>query len=206
MKRGFTVVELMVVVAVIVVLATVVAVGYQVARDNSRDSTRRAAAQQVEQAINTLRLHRDSRLLMGGYGSTLTADASGFCQHSSTYAYTSSTAANWVFYSGTDTTNYGCTTGSMLLGTKVLSSDFVDRLPENEEYTVAARKKDAAMVIYRCDTTNTRWMLFYYVRNQTSDEAASMTSALNDCPSISSTVHSQLVNTLKMRGAIEIKL
>lgn len=206
MKRGFTVVELVVVIVVIAILASIVAVSYSNHLVETNDNARRASVQQIEQAVSQLRLRRDSIIMMGGYyPSGAAPDSDGFCVYNGTYTNTSSTGSNWVNYSSTSS-NYRCTLGSMLIATKVVASDFFDDIPENKEYTTEARKKDAAMVYYRCDTTNTRWILYYYLEKPTAEETASIDSFTAGCPSISTTLVNNLKSNLKMKAAIDIKL
>ncbi|OYW84251.1 hypothetical protein B7Z17_04390 [Candidatus Saccharibacteria bacterium 32-49-10] len=205
MKRGFTVVEMAVVIVVIAILASIIIIGYDTAQDDSRDTARRAAAQQIVQAVETLRTRTDSVLQFGGYQTSGPAPVGAMCAHNSVSNAFASNNANWVFYSGGTSSDYSCTLGSMLMGTKVLPLNFDTKLPENEDYTESpARKKDAAMVIYRCDTTNRRWVLYYYLKSPTTEEADAMTSLRNSCtqgPSLTA-----LRDTLKMRAATEIKI
>lgn len=56
-KRGFTIVELMIVIIVIGILVSISVVSYMGVQERSRDSAREAAAQQVRAALDLYRLN-----------------------------------------------------------------------------------------------------------------------------------------------------
>lgn len=204
MKRGFTVVELAVVIVVMVLLATIVTIAYTSAQADARDTNRRTAVQQIVAATDTLKYQVDETLKVGGYYPSGAVPVSGLCRYNGTYAYSGSTTSNWVFYTSSST-SYRCTLGSMLVDRGLLPSDFVSKLQINSEYTTStARQKDAAMTLYRCDYTNKKWILYYYLEKPTAADTASLTDLRNSC-SLGPTV-SALQNTLKMRAAVEINL
>lgn len=214
MKRGFTVVELMVVLVVLVVLATLAALGYRSAQDDGRDTARRAAVQQIVQAVDTLRIRSDEPLKVGGYRtSVLNPGSDGLCPYNSTTNFTSSTGSNWVYYEGTST-YYSCTLGKMLILTGLLPVDFFDRLPDRDDGYIktAAMVRSTSMALYSCDAspaTSTRWILYYYLKNPTPEESASIDTLWDSC-AMSSPTKAALTGSasgqLGMKAAVEIKL
>lgn len=207
MKRGFTLVELMVVIAVIVVLASISTISYHAIQKDSRDTARRAAAQEVKSAVDALKLRYDTRLQVGGYN-TSPGDPTteGLCPYNTTTTSVSHTTANWVYFGSAGTgTNYPCTLGHMLQRTGVLKPTFFDTIPPNDEYDVEEAKSYAGMVLYRCDVEGRRWMLYYHLRKPTSRETTEMTQLHGSCAATSPSL-TELRDTLKMRAAMEIRL
>lgn len=204
--RGFTVVELIVVIVVVALIGSVAVISYASSRDHAKDTIRRVSVQQIQQAVDSLKMRRDETLFVGGYHSFASAppDANGFCTYNTNSASSGVTAANWVYHSA-PTSNHRCTFGQMLMGTGVLPKDFFSELPPNEEYVAAvARQSEAAMTMYLCETGTTRWALYYYIKYPTQEESDSLTEVRASCNT--GPGESDLRNTLKMRAAIELRL
>lgn len=212
MKRGFTVVELVIVVVVVVLLSTIAALGYRSAQDDSRDTTRRAAVQQIEQAIQALKLKYDEQIYVGSYVTSSLAtrvpDANGLCNYNGTSTNSSTTGSNWLYYEGTST-YYPCTLGQSLILNGLLPADFFTKLPDRDNYTMtAAMTRSSSMVLYSCDAgpaTSRRWILYYYLASPTPEESASVDALWGSCATTSPSL-SALKTTLGMKAAVELNL
>ena len=194
MKRGFTVVELLVVIVVIALLATIVTLAYRSSVDDSRYTARRAAVQQLEAAIGNLKMQKNT-INVGGYtaNTSLVPDANGVCTYS---------AGGWIYNSTAST--YPCSVGKMLLLAKLVPIDFFDKVPPNEELEGATNKSEAAMMMYRCETSTNRWLIYYYLKKPTQQDTDAMTSLRDSCPNSALTAAD--MENYKMRAAVEIKL
>ncbi len=210
MKRGFTIVELAIVIVVVLLLATIVTLGYRSAQDDSRDTARRAAVQQIEQAVNALKLWTDSQIMVGGYRTTvLGLDSNGLCQYNSTTTYTSNTNSNWLYYKGAYP-YFPCTLGQSLIANGLLSEDFFQKIPERDDgYAKHSQmEQSTSMVLYSCNTspaTSRKWILYYYLKSPTAEESASVDALWNSCATTSPTL-SALKTTLGMKAAVELNL
>ena len=196
MKRGLTVVELMVVIVVIAILAAVSIFAYNGATSDSRDTARRATVDQVVQAINAFRFQKDGVINVGGGSSTGGIDENGICTYNS---------GGW--FNRDNDAAYPCSMGKMLIEAKLLAPDFFDKVIPNDEYG-SGTSKSAALMFYRCDHTKGRYLLYYYVKNPTAEEAANL-AKLRDpsyCPQAQSHLSDTSMANYKMKAAVEIKL
>lgn len=166
-RRGFTVIELMVVIVVIGLLAGMVLFAYRGARDNSRDTARRAAVDQLVSAIDALKIkYPDQQINTGGYRGTPTAadalGANGLCPYAS---------SGWVHHAGH--AHYPCSIGDSLIANDLLRPEFFTTLPPNEVFATTDGRS-AAMMIYKCnyDAADRTYLLYYYVKQPTAEETA----------------------------------
>ena len=191
-QRGFTVVEIMVVILVIAVLATIITFVYRDAQIEARDTARRATAQQVENAIGLLKFHTNT-IETGGWtnDTSLGPDANGLCRYSS---------QGWIYY---DSSSYPCTMGHQLMNVKLLPKDFFETIQPNKE-SESPVPRQQAMMIYRCDNNN-RWLLYYHLEKPSPEDTNNLTRLRSGCPNNGVSEYN-LLNVYKMRGAIEIRL
>lgn len=166
MKRGFTIIELMIVIVVIGILASIALIAYNGARDNSRDTARRAAVDQLISAIDALKIkYPDQKINTGGYRGTPSAadapDASGLCPYA---------GSGWVQHTHP---HYPCSIGQALINNGLLRPEFFATLPPNEVFPTTDGRS-AAMMIYKCnhDVADRTYLLYYYVKHPTSQEEA----------------------------------
>lgn len=211
MKQGFTVVELIVVIVVLAVLVAITTVGYGWMQDDSRDTARRASVQQIISAVDALKMKTDQTLMVGGYktGTLLGLDSNGLCQYNATTAYTSNTGSNWLYYQGSYT-YFPCTLGQALVANGLLPNNFFESIPERDDgYSKHSQMQSStSMALYSCDTpavSSKRWILYYYLKNPTPEEEASIDRLWNSCAASSPTINS-IKNTLRMKAAVEIRL
>ncbi len=194
-RRGFTVIELMVVIVVIGVLAGVAYVAYRGARDVSRDTARRSSVQQVISAIEALKLKTDV-VHTGGHnpgGAGYTAE--GLCQYSS---------FGWLYELPTRV-EYKCNMGEQLMRTGLLANGFFDNMPLNDEY-MDGKRPFASMMLQRCNVAENSYLLYYYLKKPTAEDRNNMLKYHNPsvCPNRS--LSDAQVEQFKMRAVEFIDL
>ena len=198
-QSGFSILEVLVVIGVLVILVTITAIGYGKYHDDSRDTARRAAVQQVEAAINTLKTQKDRVIPLGGYitatGHGLGSD--GLCTY---------TSGGWLY---AEVNYYPCSLGLTLRNAKLLPNDFFDKLQPNEEvaqteYGEQTNRPHLSMMIYNCVPTQNRYLLYYYLKNPTQKDTDDMAALRSKCTS--DYISSANLERYKMRAAVEIKL
>jgi len=118
--RGFTIVELSIVILVIGILATVVVVGYRGSQDRAHDLQIRDAATQVADQIQ-LFASNAGHFPRGGYGSTTAIGAGTECIDG---------ASGWF-----GSSIYTCTVENTLVASGYLPSGFSVRLPQMPGYS-----------------------------------------------------------------------
>lgn len=198
MKRGFTVVEIIVVIVVLVVLATIGVIAYGAHQDSTSDTARRAAVSQIEQALAAFRLQKDGDINIGGYSTSAGGmDSNGVCTYSSNSGWVYQTAAN-----------HPCTVGAMLMNSGLLPADFFDKLMPNEDYRGSSDPKLASMMIYPCNSVKRSYLLYYYVKNPTIEETSSLSKLRTpgSCPQAVSSLSDSTMDSFGMKAAVEIKL
>ncbi len=167
---GFTIVELLIVIIVIAILAAIVIVAYNGVQASAQDSRTRNAAQQLETAIRTWGLNTGQRPL-GGWSSTVAVNASGNC---------SDGTGGWIFAGA-----YTCSLEDMLRSQNLIPANFTrSSFTPNTAYSSSVKDGSQSVMFYPCGTNTGKYGLFWYVANQTADDAASLTSVESQgCPS-----------------------
>jgi len=184
-------------IVVIAVLSAISVAVYLSAVDDSRDTARRATVDQVVQAINALRFQKDGTINIGGYtASSGGIGSNGICSY---------TGGGWLYHTSS---TYPCSMGAMLLEAKILDVDFFDKVPPNEEYDTDVPANRAAMMLHRCEASTARYLLYYYVKKPTAEEAASLDQLRSPsyCPQAISSISGSDLDTYKMKAAVEVKL
>lgn len=160
--RGFTIVELLIVVVVIAILAAITIVAYNGIQDRAQDSRMKTAAGQVEKAIRLWGLDNGA-IMKGGWGST-TAAVDGKCSDGSGGFFGSTT--------------YTCTVEDALVSANLLPKGFSTKLPANKYYSPPTGGR-LSMMVYACGTG--RYALYWTLRIPTADDTANLTSIISTC-------------------------
>lgn len=206
MKRGFTIVELLVVIAVMAILAIITVVGYGAVRDMSRDDARRAAAQQVGQAIKTLQQRQDEPLLLGGHNTNMTLTPNS--RHMCTYSTPGSQSTRgWVYVGDTGTgPQYPCTIGRVLELNELVPAGFFANIPEVEASGIdVATSKTSRMELYLCNATTHRWLLLYYLKRPAAKDGTEAQALINSCDTARRSVISAAFSSGYAEAALEVR-
>lgn len=162
LQRGFTIVELLIVIVVIGILATVTIVSYVGVQDRAKDASMRVAANEVEDALQQWGLDRGDSI-KGGWGSTTAAGASG-C----------SDGLNGFFDSGA----YTCTVEDALVSARLLPLGFSSKLPDNP----VASSGGWTMMIYYCPNYEVgSYALYWNLRQPNTQDSDSIDDTLAAC-------------------------
>ena len=167
LRRGFTLVELVIVVAVIAILATIVSVMYVNVQEQARDTKLRDAASKVAGAIQ-LFYSKYERMPRGGSGSTAAIGSGTECAD----------GANGWFAKGTHGAS-GCTVEDTLVASGYLPVGFSDSLPKNTLY-LPTSTPNLSIMIYTPPAAG-KVMVFYTLEAATSKDTAAFNTQLTRC-------------------------
>ena len=156
-NRGFTIVELLVVIVVIGILAAVTIVAYSGMQARATDSRMRAGADRFEKAIYDWSMEAGQRP-RGGWSSTVGL-TNGNCVDGS---------GGWV-YGGA----YACSLEDILVAAGKLPAGFTLKMPPNKNY--AATNGVFSMMFYPCGT-NGMYGLWYHLLSPSAEDASSLSS------------------------------
>lgn len=171
-RRGFTVVELVIVVGIVGILAAVVAAGFTSVQKDARDAQVKSGAQKIAEAIElwSLETRLQPRQIGVGNGS------SGVMQNNNGVQRCSGAQGNGGGWFGSG--SYPCTMEDALVQMGYLDEDLVSSTPPNTKYGTSAR----SYMLYSCDPIANHWMLFYTLENPTArDEATYTDIAMGQC-------------------------
>ena len=165
-RRGFTIVELLIVVVIIGILAAITIVAYNGISSRARDARVKDAATKVVQAVRLWSINRGDQLPTGsGWGTTAPVN-NGICTGSS---------GGWAA-----TGNYSCTLEDMLVDSKLLPANFISSLPPNKNYG-GANDGSLTMMFYNCGGRN--FYLWYSLENPTATDTSDVNDASTSCNS-----------------------
>lgn len=187
LKKGFTIVELLIVIVVISILAAITLVAYNNIQAQARDSTIRTAAESFATAMKQYSV-RNETPKGHGYG-TSTAVTDGVCTGGST--------AGWA-QPGT----YACTIGDMLLAQGYLPANFFNDLPKNLKYN----SHRYVFMLYQCSGgPANRYQLYYSLERPTDKDVSQYMKNTQKCNIASPTTTAQYVD-YGMRGSMIVDL
>lgn len=164
LKRGFTLVEIVIVVAVIAILMTIVSVVYVKVQEQARDTKLRDAGSKVAGAIQ-LFYSKYERMPRGGSGSTAAIGSATECAG----------GANGFFAK----TVYTCSIEDTLVASGYLPVGFSDSLPKNTLYAPTSSLNLSLMV--DIPPTAGKVMVFYTLEAATSKDTAAFNTQLTRC-------------------------
>ena len=161
--KGFTIVELLIVIVVIAILASITIVAYNGIQNRAKDAQIRAVAKQFSKAFQQWSVQSGKVTAPGGSGST--AYSGGVCTGG---------GGGWV----TRTVSYTCTIDQILVDDGLIPPGLVLSVPvTNGAYTTSAY---SVLMLYGCPTTaNTSQYAMMYHLNTADDAEA--TTIRNTC-------------------------
>ncbi len=160
-RRGFTIVELLIVIVVIAILAAITIVAYNGIQARARDATMRNGAAEVAKALQILSINQGQMPSQAGSGTTV-AVSNGSC----------SGGTGGFVGSGL----YPCTLEDMLVSTKLLPVGFVSSLPLNKTY---GSSSGYSMMYYWCGTNQV--LLLYSLESPTADDTSNLNANMTTC-------------------------
>lgn len=164
--KGFTIVELLIVIVVIAILAAITIVAFNGVQDRANDSRMRSAMNQFEKAIRTWSINTGDRPL-GGWSST-TAISGSNCSDGS---------GGWVAAGA-----YVCSLEDILLSQQLIPVNFTQNLPPNKVYNAANHGRYSVM-FYPCGANTGRYALYWHLRSPSSEDTASISAVESaGCP------------------------
>lgn len=164
-RRGFTIVELMVVIVVIVILALITAVVFTSVREQAEDTKVADAAVKVADALQLFSA-KYGHAPKGGYGST-TAITGNECADGS----------NGFATSGV----YACTVEDSLAASGYLPQGYMAALPKNTLYNPASTKNLSIMVYIVTVSGKSKAMVFYTMRAASEEDTTKFNNQLTQC-------------------------
>ena len=162
LRRGFTIVELIIVIVLIAILVTIVGVMYTTAQQQARDTQLRDAASKVVGAIQLFN-SKYQHFPAGGYGSTAAVGASECADGS-----------NGFFGEGV----YTCTVEDSLVASGYLPANFSSKLPKNTLYNPSSTT-NLSLMVYKVGSDKV--MVFYTMEDQTDSDKAHFNSEMTKC-------------------------
>ncbi len=163
-KQGFTIVEMVIVIAVIAILATIVSVAYVSVQEQARNTKLKDAASKVAGAIQ-LFYNKYERMPRGGWGSSAAIGAGTECAD----------GANGWFATAT----YTCSIEDTLAASGYLPGGFSADLPKNTLY-MPTSSLNFSLMVYAPPAAG-KIMVFYTMENATSEDTTAFNAQLTRC-------------------------
>lgn len=165
LRKGFTIIELIIVIVIIAILATITAVLYINAQQQARDLQVRDSADKVADALR-LFVTQKGHFPAGGTGSTsLAYDANGEC--------TTGSGEGAVV-----TGDASCTIGDTLIKTGYLEEGFFNKLPANEEYDPSVAN-NLSILVKKVDATH--MLVYFWVGSPETQDSAHLSQQMSLC-------------------------
>jgi prepilin-type N-terminal cleavage/methylation domain-containing protein len=162
--RGFTIIELTVVVVVIGILAAIVTVSYNGIQQRARDAQLSDAADKIKDAVQLFTVNK-GHFPAGGSSSTSAIGSGTECIDGS----------NGFVASG----NYTCSIEDSLKASGYLPSGFVSKLPANKVYSSSSYNQ--AVMVYVANASTRLAMVFYSMENPASSDTTHFNAELTKC-------------------------
>lgn len=169
--HGFTIIELMTVIAIVAILATIVTIQYSSVQRDARDHQVRDAAAKFAEAIETWAVRHDGAMPYGGQYSATTGTPGG------DKGCTNMGTEGWQNANYPDAGGYSCTVGDVMLYHSLLESNFFTALPPNTKYG----NNQTNFMTVPCPSDASQTLLLYALEDPTKAEMQNFTSAMSSC-------------------------
>ena len=180
--RGFTIVELLIVIVVIAILAALSYVGYTTISDRANDSKMEDGAAQFIKALSLWSV--DNGMPSGGGSGATLPLTNGRCPDGGGSGFVA-------------TTTYTCTIHDVLIDAGYLSRDYMEQLPANPYFGGSASGGLRSMMMYKCGF-GSKVMVLWSLRNPSAEETANLHGVMTEC---GHSPTSQIVTSWGMRNA-----
>lgn len=167
LTKGFTIVELLIVIIVVAVLATLIALSYGNAQSQARDTQIRDAADKFADAIKVIQV-RTGAFPQGGAGSTTPVDATNGCVNGS------------GGFQAPAVSGVVCTIGDAVVAMGLLPASQFTNVPTNG----LGGSTTQVFMVYTCGGKN---YLFYTLEKPTTDESTNFTNVKATCDAATQT-------------------
>lgn len=165
--RGFTIIELLIVVVIIAILAAITIVAFNGVQDRARDTRIRAAAADIEKAVRRFALETGKQPY-SGYGSTGPVND---------LTCPGVTIANG--FAGSQV--YQCTLEDLLVSAKLIPAGYISKLPGNPNYSTVSGG-GLSLMLYQCGpAANDTYAIYWALKNPTSNDTTGINNTLNTC-------------------------
>lgn len=158
-RRGFTIIEIIVVIVVIGILAAITFAVYAHTQKQARDTKVRDAAHKVVDAMEIWLSNHPGGSFKGGRNSSAVSDPSNGC--------IDGTGSGWIAAGYTLDAAHRCTVGDVLTASKLLPVGFFDTLPAENTY----RNSKTNLMLMSC---NSKWHVLYAVADPTDRESGAI--------------------------------
>ena len=162
-SRGFSIVELLIVIVVIAILAALSYVGYTSMQNKAYDARTRDGAAKYERAVRAWMVDNPT-LLIGNAGSVASI-ANGLCSDGGGSGFTAANA---------------CTSEQMLAAAGHLPVNFVRSLPSNIYYGGSSDGRYSLMQ-YPCQGSSKKWIFFWTLRQPSHADTENLYSLMTSC-------------------------
>jgi prepilin-type N-terminal cleavage/methylation domain-containing protein len=164
-QKGFTIVELLIVIVVVGILAAITIVAYNGIQARASDSRMRSISGQLTKAVGLWNAD-SSTAPKGGWSSTIAFDGTN-CSDGS---------GGWVVKGV-----YACSLEDILLGKGLIPPGLITGAPKNKNYASGSDGRYSFM-FYPCTGTN-RFALYWYLESPSSDDTSNLTAIESSgCP------------------------
>ncbi len=160
-KRGFTIVELLIVIVVIAILASISVVAYNGIQNRASDVAVRAGVDSYVKALYRWNAETGQRPV-GGWSSTTAIGSGENCVDGS---------GGW-----TASGSYACSIEDILRSKNLVPANYTRSLPNNTIYSPGTTDGRFTLMFYACGTAG-RYALYYHLRAPTAQDSSDVAAA-----------------------------
>jgi len=166
-SKGFTLVELLIVIVIIAILAAITIVAYNGIQARAQDSVTQQGASQFAKALQLWALDNGNSL-KGDSGSTVAINASGVCTDGGGQGFVA-------------TGTYPCATEDMLVANNNLPRGYVANLPQNSYFAPTVHDGRYSLMLYKCTASPGLYAVLWTMRNPSASDIANYNAIVSQC-------------------------